>query len=108
MNDWPLDMTIPQRSTNACAGAGQVTRHKEQPLIEDTTSVLRHYLSGYLQGQPHRRRFVQDYPAWATAAQAELDRRAMQFLSILPETELQAIAAGRVDLAELAALANGP
>lgn len=61
---------------------------------------LNDYLGGYARHGSLDR--LISYPSWQQMAQAELDRRAASFLTVLPDEELQAIASGQVSLSELA------
>ncbi|MDG9928558.1 MULTISPECIES: hypothetical protein [unclassified Pseudomonas] len=63
---------------------------------------LADYLTGYTRNNPAGRDHLISYSNWQTMAQLELDRRASSLLSVLPDAELQAIAEGAVNLADIA------
>jgi hypothetical protein len=62
---------------------------------------LTDYLAGYVRHDPALREEVRNTPDWQDLARRELARRRARLLEILPDDELQAIARGEVDLAEL-------
>lgn len=63
---------------------------------------LTDYLAGYGRGRPDKLTEVVTYPAWQTRAQEELDRRMTRLMETLPDDLVAAVAAGEVDLAEVA------
>jgi hypothetical protein len=62
---------------------------------------LTDYLAGYFRHDPALREEVRNTPDWQDLARRELARRRARLLEILPDDELQAIARGEVDPAEL-------
>jgi hypothetical protein len=74
----------------------------KRKIMSDLEQGLAAYLGGYLRGQPANLTMIRHYPSWAGMAQRELDRRAPQLLTSLPDEELRAIASGQINLPQLA------
>lgn len=77
------------------------TNQAIQPNMTNIEQSLTDYLNGYTRNNPAGREYVINYPDWSRMAKLELDRRASSLLSVLPEAELAAIAAGEVSLPDL-------
>jgi hypothetical protein len=78
--------------------AGPPEPRGKTPVEQSLTDTL----TGYVRHDPVLREQVRNTPDWPGLARRELARRRARFLEILPDDELQAIARGEVDLAELA------
>ncbi|CUA99405.1 hypothetical protein Ga0061062_108123 [Comamonas thiooxydans] len=77
------------------------TNQANQTNMTSIEQSLTDYLNGYTRNNPAGREHVINYPDWSHMAKLELDRRASSLLSVLPEAELAAIAAGEVNLPDL-------
>lgn len=63
---------------------------------------LTDYLTGYGRNNRQRLAEVAAYPDWQARAKAEIDRRMSRLIEALPDDLVAAIAAGEVELAEVA------
>ncbi len=70
--------------------------------MNDAKATLTNLLTGYGRGDPARLEQLATYPNWQARAAAEMERRAAAFLEGLDTDTVAAIAAGEVDLAEVA------
>jgi hypothetical protein len=71
----------------------------------DTATATQHltdYLSGYGRANKAGLAEVAAYPAWQARAQAELERRMTRLMETLPDGLVASIAAGKVDLTQVA------
>lgn len=68
----------------------------------NNTSILLDYMRGYAGSSPYNMELLQRQQQWATLAKMELDRRHAAFIAALPNSLLEDIAAGKLDITELA------
>ncbi len=68
----------------------------------NVTQHLTDYLAGYGRSNRHNLAEVAGYADWQARAQGELERRMTRLMETLPDYLVAAIAAGEVDLADVA------
>lgn len=68
----------------------------------NNASVLLDYMRGYAGSNPYNLELLQRDQQWEALARAELDRRYAAFIAALPDSVLEDIAAGALNITELA------